>query len=76
MLNRQDFLFKFEAERLATKLLQQKHATRVAIEKDDGGYWLNVWWRCGIIAPLTMQETDQAMGDDHEDSSSVPAIPC
>ncbi|ANJ20758.1 hypothetical protein HYO99_gp24 [Roseobacter phage RD-1410W1-01] len=63
MLNRQNFLFKHEAEKIGTKLLQGKYATRIGVEKDLDGYWLNVWWRCGIIAPLTLQETEQLLGE-------------
>lgn len=62
-LNRQDFLFKHEAERIAELLLRQ-YATRVGVEKDSHGYWLNVWWKAGVIAPLTVNETRQALGED------------
>lgn len=63
MINRQNFLFKHEAERVAERLLSFAFATRVGIEKDHDGYWINVWWKCGIIAPLTTQELDQAYGE-------------
>tara|TARA_Y100000593_G_C4229772_1_gene296365 strand:+ start:79 stop:297 length:219 start_codon:yes stop_codon:yes gene_type:complete len=62
-LNRQNFLFKRDAERVADRLLSFAFATRVGVEKDDDGYWLNVWWKCGIIAPLTINETNQAYGE-------------
>lgn len=42
-------------------ILVPKYATAASVMKDGGGYWLNVSWKCGILAPLTIQETIQAL---------------
>lgn len=63
MLNKQYFIDKWDAERTITRLLLNNHATKVSLKKDDEGYWLNVSWKCGITAPLTIQETDQLFGE-------------
>ena len=62
MQNRQNFLFKHEAEKVADRLLTFAFANKANVEKDGSGYWLNVWWKCGIIAPLTTSELSQAYG--------------
>ncbi len=63
MLNRQYLLTHWDAERVATRLILNGHATAVAIKKNKHGYWLNVSWKCDITAPLTIQETDQLFGE-------------
>ena len=63
MLNRQYVLTKPDADKLATRLILKGYATLVSIKKNDNGYWLNVSWKCGITAPLTIQETDQLFGE-------------
>mgnify|MGYP003652022341 CR=1 FL=1 len=62
MQNRQNFLFKHEAERVSERLLAFAFATKANVERDDSGYWLNVWWKCGTTAPLTINELTQAYG--------------
>lgn len=62
MINRESFFWWGEA-RLARDLLVPEHATKAEIKEDEEGYWLNVWWKCGIIAPLTVQEHRQAQGE-------------
>lgn len=62
MLNRENFLFKQDAE-ITVKILVPRYATRAEIKKDSQGYWINVWWNCDIIAPLTCQEMAQALGE-------------
>lgn len=62
MLNRQSFLSQTEAD-LFIPYLVPKYAKAASVKYDAGGYWLNVHWKCGIIAPLTVQETEQALGD-------------
>lgn len=62
MNNRQHFLFEREAY-LMIKQLVPKYAKTASVKKDAGGYWLNVSWNCGVIAPLTVQETNQALGE-------------
>lgn len=60
--NRQNFLFRRDAQGF-TKYLVPAHASRAEVKRDQEGYWLNVWWHCGIIAPLTTNETAQALGE-------------
>jgi len=43
--------------------LVPKYAKAASVKKDGDGYWLNVSWNCGITAPLTIQETYQALGE-------------
>ncbi len=62
MLNRKNFLIKQDAE-IIVKILVPKYAIRAEIKKDSQGYWINVWWNCDIIAPLTNQEMLQAQGE-------------
>lgn len=62
MQNRKNFLFRKHAHSFE-KYLVPAHASRVEIKKDSEGYWINVWWHCGIIAPLTVQEEAQALGE-------------
>lgn len=62
MLNRMNFLFKHEAEGFSDKLIP-KHAKRVGVLRDENGYYINVHWNCGITAPMTVQEYDQALGE-------------
>lgn len=62
MENREEFLWWGEANRMRDRLVPE-FATKAEIKKDDEGYWLNVWWKCGIIAPLTVQESLQAQGE-------------
>ena len=62
ILNRQNFLFLKDAQRIRNILIPA-FAGRAEIHKDEQGYWINVWWHCGIIAPLTIQETLQALGE-------------
>jgi hypothetical protein len=59
MNNKESFIWWSEARR-ARDLLVPTYATKAEIKKDDEGYWLNVWWKCGIIAPLTYNEHLQA----------------
>jgi len=62
MQNREIFFFKRHAES-AVKYLVPTYASRCEIQRDEEGYWINVWWHCGIIAPLTVQEMAQALGE-------------
>lgn len=62
MLNRQDFLFKREAEG-AIKYLVPQYASKAEAKRDEKGWWLNVWWHCGEVSPLTVQEMSQALGE-------------
>ncbi|AHX01028.1 hypothetical protein HL13_gp68 [Dinoroseobacter phage DFL12phi1] len=57
--NRETFLWWSEANQ-ARHLVVPAFASKAEIMKDDEGYWLNVWWSCGVIAPLTVQEHIQA----------------
>lgn len=59
-LNRQNFLNEREAS-LFIKKLVPRYAKSASVKKDAGGYWLNVSWKCGETAPLTTQETNQAL---------------
>lgn len=59
MKNRQSFLFRRDAD-LFIGVLVPKFATAASIKRDAAGYWLNVHWKCGMIAALTVQETIQA----------------
>lgn len=61
MINRENFLFERDAA-LIINVLVPKYAKTVSIRKDADGYWLNVHWNCGIVAPLTINETEQALG--------------
>ncbi|UAT28859.1 hypothetical protein PP753_gp20 [Dinoroseobacter phage vB_DshP-R7L] len=61
-INRKNFLFRKHAYAFE-KYLVPAHASRVEIHRDSEGYWINVWWHCGIIAPLTVQEEAQALGE-------------
>lgn len=60
--NRQNFLFKRHAV-ASIKYLVPTHASRAEVKKDSEGYWLNVWWHCGVIEALTVQEMAQALGE-------------
>ena len=60
--NRQNYLFEWEAQKMIP-ILVPKFAKAASVKKDAGGYWLNVSWNCGILAPLTIQETYQALGE-------------
>jgi hypothetical protein len=62
MLNRENFLFQSDVERIRP-LLVPTYAITASVKKDAGGYWLNVQWKCGVTAPLTIQELDQALGE-------------
>ena len=62
MNNRESFLWWGEARR-ARDMLVPEHATKAEIKRDEEGYWLNVWWKCGEIAPLTYNEHRQAQGE-------------
>ena len=62
MINRENFLFHRDAALMITVLVPQ-FATATSIKKDAGDYWLNVHWNCGIVAPLTTNETEQALGE-------------
>ena len=62
MQNRENFLFKRHAESFI-KYLVPAHASRCEVKKDSEGYWINVWWHCGIIEPLTHNEALQALGE-------------
>jgi len=61
-MNRQTFLTRRDAD-LFIRVLVPRFATAASVKKDAGSYWLNVHWNCGIIAALTIQETDQALGE-------------
>lgn len=56
-LNVVKFLFKQDTT-IATKYLLL-HRIPFRIMKSGEGYWLNVSWKCGLIAALTRQELDQ-----------------
>ena len=60
MNNRENFLWWGQADSYR-KLLVPYYATKTEIKQDDQGYWLNVWWKSGVIAPLTIQESIQAL---------------
>lgn len=60
--NRKNFLFRKHAAAFQ-RYIVPTHASRCEIKKDHEGYWLNVWWHCGEIAPLTVQEEAQALGE-------------
>ena len=64
-LNRESFVIKKDAERLK-RILLEKYATAVSIEQDAEGYWLNVSWNCGVTAPLTVNETNQALAGENQ----------
>lgn len=61
-LNTQYFMFQHEAARFCDKLIPE-YATMVGVLSNEHGYYLNVHWNCGIIAPMTVQEYDQALGE-------------
>lgn len=61
-INCQFFLFRKDAEGFKRYLIPA-HASRCEVKQNESGYWLNVWWHCGVIAPLTTQETAQALGE-------------
>ncbi len=63
MTNRESFMWWQEASRMRNVLVPE-YATKAEIMKDESGYWLNVWWKCGVIAPLTVQESLQAQGEE------------
>ncbi len=62
MGNRQSYLFERNAA-MMIDILVPKYAKAVSIKRDAEGYWLNVSWNCEVIAPLTIQETHQALGE-------------
>jgi len=62
MLNKQHFLTQREADLFIPNLVP-KYAKAASVKKDAGGYWINVHWNCEVIAPLTVQETVQALGE-------------
>lgn len=62
MNNRKSYLFRYNAQAII-KYLVPAHASRCEIHKDEEGYWINVWWHCGVIAPLTHNEEAQALGE-------------
>lgn len=62
MNNRAVFYFYRDAMSFLP-LLVPLHATRAEVNKDIDGYWINVWWRNGAVAPLTVQEEQQALGE-------------
>lgn len=65
--NTEFFLFASEAS-LAKKILVPTYATRAEIRKDpEQGFWINVWWNCGEISPLTSREMEQANEKLHAD---------
>lgn len=61
-INRQNFLFKKHAQ-ASIKYIVPTHASRCEVKRDGEGYWLNVFWHCGIVAPLTVNEMAQALGE-------------
>lgn len=62
MDNRQYFLFKRQAESFI-KFLVPMHASKAEVLKDDEGYWINVWWHCNAITPMTTHKMRQALGE-------------
>lgn len=62
MNNTKYYLFKRHAQTIVNYLVPT-YASRCVVSRDDQGYWINVWWHCGIIAPLTYQEEAQALGE-------------
>jgi hypothetical protein len=60
--NRQNFLWRYQAGG-HIKYLVTAYASRCEVKKDEQGYWLNVWWHCGVVAPLTIQEYHQSLGE-------------
>ena len=72
MQNREHFLWWAEAK-AAIDLIVPEHATKAKIELDsDEGYWVNVWWNCGVIAPLTTNELLQAKEQNNVESTRIP----
>ncbi|ANJ20823.1 hypothetical protein RDp07_gp12 [Roseobacter phage RD-1410Ws-07] len=65
MKNRENFLFRGDAY-LTTRILVPTYASRCEIQRDSEGYWINVWWHCGAIAPLTHNELNQAIQGENE----------
>ena len=61
-LNRKTFLFRKHAAAFQ-KYIVPTYASRCEIMRDREGYWLNVWWHSGELAPLTVQEEAQALGE-------------
>lgn len=69
--NRQTFLWWTEAT-TARSIIVPTYASKAEIHKNEEGYWLNVWWSCGVIAPLTIQEYAQALeGVNHAEDSAI-----
>lgn len=62
MNNRKSYLFKYQAYGII-KYFVPTYASRCEVHKDEEGYWINVWWHCGVIAPLTHNEEAQALGE-------------
>lgn len=62
MSNTAYYLFRKDAA-LTTHLLVPEHASRAEIHESDNGWWINVFWNCGEVAPLTYNEELQAKGE-------------
>lgn len=62
-MNNKELFFKWGEVKRVRDVLVPEHATKAEIERDEESYWLNVWWKCGIIAPLTIQEHHQVQGE-------------
>jgi hypothetical protein len=62
MSNKRSYLFRQDALSII-KYVVPTYASRCEILKDTEGYWINVWWHCGAIAPLTHNEEAQALGE-------------
>lgn len=62
LLNTQYYLFQSEADNMSNTLILKGFATMVERKYSHKyGYWLNVKWKCGETAPLTIQEVEQAL---------------
>ena len=57
------YLYLWGEAHMMRDLLVPEHATKADIHKDDCRYWLNVWWRHGVIAPLTVNGLLQTQGE-------------
>lgn len=61
MNNLESFIWRGDARR-ARDMLVPEYASKAEIHINEEGYWLNVWWKSGIIAPLTCNEYLQVQG--------------
>lgn len=52
------FLFEVDCLRVTTRLVCFYGVGRYEVHKSKQGYWINVWWPCGVTAPLTYRELE------------------